>query len=216
MILSWFSRQTFWWIIKMDCCLWALSGPEGVRAQFQKCVYNSTFLILSWFLCQTFGGVFKFDCCLWAKSTIAKMCEHSNILDFILIFVPNSWGSYRVRLLFLGPEGGGIAQILKCLYTSTFFILSWFCANNLGECSSWIVVCEPCGGEGTIFKMYVQFNIPDFILIFVPNIWGSYQIGLLSLGPVKPRGEMAQFLKCVLNSKFLILSWFFLPNFEGV
>ena len=155
-------------------------SPAGGRAQFSKCMYNSTFLILSWFLCQTFGGVIKLDCCLWAL------------------------------------RGVWIAQILKkCLYTSTFFILSWFCANNLGECSSWIVVCEPCGGEGTIFKMYVQFNIPDFILIFVPNIWGSYQIGLLSLGPVKPRGEMAQFLKCVLNSKFLILSWFFLPNFWG-
>ena len=67
-------------------------------------------------------------------------------------------------------RGGGIAQILKFLYTSTFLILSWFSAKNLGEYSSWIVVCEPCGREGTISKMYVQFNIPDFILIFVPNI----------------------------------------------
>ena len=31
----------------------------GVRAQFQKCVYNSTFSILSWFLCQKFGGVIR-------------------------------------------------------------------------------------------------------------------------------------------------------------
>ena len=108
LILSWFLCQTFGRGIKLDCCLWALSGPEGGGAQFLKCVYNSTFLILSWFLCQTFGGVFKFDCCLWAKRTIAKMCEQFNILDFILIFVPNSWGSYRVRLLFLGPEGGGL------------------------------------------------------------------------------------------------------------
>ena len=120
-------------------------GPEGGEGTISKSVYNSTFLILSWFLCQTFGGVFKFDCCLWAKRTITKMCEQFNILDFILIFVPNSWGSYRVGLLFLGP------QILKCLYTSTFLILSWFCANNLGECSSWIVVCEPCGGGGHNF-----------------------------------------------------------------
>ena len=73
----------------------------------------------------------------------------------------------------LGGEGV-IAQILKCLYTSTFFILSWFCAKHFGECSNWIVVFGPCGGKGTIFKMYLQFNIPDFIFIFVPNILGSY------------------------------------------
>ena len=59
---------------------------------------------------------------------------------------------------------------------------------------------SPAGGEGTIFKMYVQFNIPDFILIFVPNIWESYQIGLLSLGPVEPRGGRASAL-----SRFSIL-----------
>ena len=106
LILSLFLCQTFGRVIKLDCYLWALLSPEGGRAQFLKCVYNSKFLILSWFLCQTFGGVFKFDCCLWAKRTIAKMCEHSNILNFILIFVPNSWGSYQVRLLSLGPEGG--------------------------------------------------------------------------------------------------------------
>ena len=43
-------------------------GPAGGRAQFLKCMYNSTFLILSLFLCQTFGGVIKFYCCLWALS----------------------------------------------------------------------------------------------------------------------------------------------------
>ena len=108
----------------------------------------------SWFYPDIFakhlGELSSLICCLWAKHTIAKTCKQFNILDFILIFVPNSWGSYQVRLLFLGPEGGGIAQILKCLYTSTFFILSWFCANNLGKCSTWIVVCEPCG-EGHNF-----------------------------------------------------------------
>ena len=55
-----FSCQTFWWIIKMDCCLWALSGPEG------------------------------------GEGTISKMCVQFNILDSILIFVPNIWGSFQV------------------------------------------------------------------------------------------------------------------------
>ena len=152
-------------------------GPVGPWGGWGHNFKNVFTIHLSWFLCQTFGGVFKFDCCLWAKRTITKMCEQFNILDFILIFVPNNWGSYRVRLLSLGPgggRGGGIAQILKCLYTSTFFILSWFCAKHFGECSNWIVVFGPCGGKGTIFKMYLQFNIPDFIFIFVPNILGSY------------------------------------------
>ena len=140
------------------------------------------------------------------------MVVQFNILDFILIFVPNIWGSYQVWFVVFGPNtqllkcvnnstflilswflcqtvggvikldcclwalrGVWIAQILKkCLYTSTFFILSWFCAKHFRECSSWIVVCGNCGGKGTIFKMYLQFNIPDFIFIFVPNILGSY------------------------------------------
>ena len=85
----------------------------------------------------------------------------------------------------------------------------------MGECSSWIVVCEPCGGEGTIFKMYVQFNIPDFILIFVPNIWESYQIGLLSLGPVEPRGGKGTISKMCVQFKILDSILIFLPNIWG-
>ena len=49
--------------------------------------------------------------------------------------------------------------------------------------------------------MYVQFNIPDFILIFVPNIWESYQIGLLSLGPVEPRGGKGTISKMCVQFK---------------
>ena len=105
-------------------------------------MYNSTFLILSWFLCQTFGGVFKFDCCLWAKRTIAKMCEQFNILDFILIFVPNSWGSYRVRLLFLGPEGGGDCTNSKMsVHFNIFDSILIFCQKFGGvfklDCCLW-------------------------------------------------------------------------------
>ena len=36
--------------------------------------------------------------------------------------------------------------------------------------------------------MCIQFNILDPILICVPYIWGSYQLWLLSLGPVGPWG----------------------------
>ena len=124
MILSWFSRQTFWWIKSRWIMKLLVFGPcralRGARAQFQKCVYNSTFLILSWYLCQTCGGVFKFDCCLWAKDTIAKMCKQFNILDFILICVPNNWGSYWGRLLSLGPEGGGCTNSKMCVHFNIF------------------------------------------------------------------------------------------------
>ena len=159
------------WIVVFGPC----RALRGVRAQFQKCVYNSTSLILSWFLCQTFGGVFKFDCCFWAKSTIAKMCEHSNILDFILIFVPNSWGSYQVRLLSLGPEGGLDCTNSKkmSVHFNIFYSILILCQTFQGgfklDCCLWEL-----RGKGTIFKMYLQFNIPDFIFIFVPNILGSY------------------------------------------
>ena len=139
MILSWFSRQTFWWIIKMDCCLWALSGPEG------------------------------------GEGTISKMCVQ-----------------------FIYPD---------------------FCGKHLGEFSSLIVVFGPCQAlrwENTISKRCVQFTILDSILIFLPNIWVSYQVGLLSLGPVGPWEGRTQFLKCVYNSTFLILSWYFCQTFGGV
>ena len=68
------------------------------------------------------------------------------------------------------------------------------------------------GREGTIFKMYVQFNIPDFILIFVPNILGSYQIGLLSLGPVEPRGGKGTISKMCVQFKILDSILIFVPN----
>ena len=44
-------------------------------------------------------------------------------------------------------------------------------------------ISVPPGGQlCPISKMGVQFNILDSILIFVPNIWGSFQVWLLSLG----------------------------------
>ena len=51
------------------------------------------------------------------------------------------------------------------------------------DCCLW-ALSGPEGGEGTISKMCVQFNILDSILIFVPTIWGSYQVWLLSLGTI--------------------------------
>ena len=114
---------TFGGVIKLDCCLWALSGAERGRAQFQKCVYNSTLLILSWFLRQTFGGVYQAGLlCFGGEGTISKMCTEFNILDFIQIFVPNIWGNYHIGLL-------SLRQACQC-------------------------------------------NILDFILIFVPKVWG--------------------------------------------
>ena len=44
----------------------------------------------------------------------------------------------------------------------------------------------------------------------------SYQVGLLSLGPIGPWEGRTQFLKGVYNSPFLILSWFFCQTFGWV
>ena len=63
--------------------------------------------------------------------------------------------------------------------------------------------------------MYVQFNIPDFILIFVPNILGSYQIGLLSLGPVEPRGGKGTISKMCVQFKILDSILIFVLNIWG-
>ena len=159
--------------------------------------------------CAKHLGEFSSLIVVFGPNTQLLKCVNNSTFLILSWFLCKTIGGVIELDCFLWALGGGvIAQILKCLYTSTFFILSWFCAKHFGECSNWIVVFGPCGGKGTIFKMYLQFNIPDFILIFVPNSWGSYQIGLLSLGPVEPRGGRAQFLKCVYNSKFLILSWF--------
>ena len=192
----------------MDCCLWAL---RGVRAQFQKCVYNSIFLILSWYLCQTCGGVFKFDCCLWAKDTIARMCKQFNILDFILICVPNNWGSYWVRLLSLGPEGGGCTNSKMCVHFNIFFILSWCCAKNLGEYSSWIVVC----GRAQFLKCMYNSTFLILSLFLCQTFEGVIKLDCYHWALLSPEGGRAQFLKCVYNSKFLILTWKFVPKICG-
>ena len=84
----------------MDCCLWALSGPEG------------------------------------GEGTISKMCVQFNIFDSILIFVPNSWGSYRVRLLFLGPEGGDCTNSKMSVHFNIF--------------DSIFILCQKFGG---VFKL---------------------------------------------------------------
>ena len=98
-------------VINFDCCLWALSGPEGGRAQ------------------------------------LLKMCIQFNILDPILICVPNIWGSYQLWLLSLGPIGpwGREGTISKNVYTIQN---SWsypdLCAKHLGVLSTLIVVFGPC------------------------------------------------------------------------
>ena len=112
LILSWFLCQTFGGVIKFDCCLWALSGPEkGGGAQFLKCVYNSTFLILSWFLCQTVGGVIELDCCLWAlrggDCTNSKMSVHFNIFYSILILCQQFGGVFKLDCCLWALRGEG-------------------------------------------------------------------------------------------------------------
>ena len=102
--------QTFRGVFKLSV------GPAGGRAQFLKCIYNSTFLILYLFLCQTFWGVIFPCACVRStapslgpveprggKGTISKMCVQFKILDSILIFVLNIWGSYRVPARTLDP-----------------------------------------------------------------------------------------------------------------
>ena len=134
------------------------------------------------------------------------MCVQFNILDFILIFVPNSWGSYRVRLLFLGPEGGGgIAQILKCVYNSTFLFYPNFVLKIWGNIQVGLSV-GPAGARAQFLKC--MYNSTFLILsLFLCQTFGRvikldcYLWALLS-----PEGGRAQFLKCVYNSKFLILS----------
>ena len=71
--------------------------------------------------------------------------------------------------------GGGSHKFWNVCTLQHFLFYPDFVPNISGSVQ---VVCGPCGGKGTIFKMYLQFNIPDFILIFVPNIWGSYQLWL--------------------------------------
>ena len=93
--------QTFGGVIKLDCCLWALRG----KAQILKLVYNSTFLILvpNINIHNKYCSIFGF---LESRFlSISKICVQFNILDSILIFLPNIWVSYQVGLLSFG--GGG-------------------------------------------------------------------------------------------------------------
>ena len=57
-----------------------------------------------------------------------------------------------------------------------------FYANHRNMLTPPRMFCTNIRIELSISKMYVQFNILDSILIFVPNIWGSFQVWLLSLG----------------------------------
>ena len=85
LILFWFFCQTFGGVIKLDCCLWALRG----KAQILKLVYNSTFLILvpNINIHNKYCSIFGF---LESRFlSISKICVQFNILDSILIFLPN-------------------------------------------------------------------------------------------------------------------------------
>ena len=59
---------------------------------------------------------------------------------------------------------------------STYDSIMIFTANILMDYQDGLLSLGPEGGEGTISKMCVQFNILDSILIFVPNMWGSFQV----------------------------------------
>ena len=154
LILFWFFCQTFGGVIKLDCCLWALRG----KAQILKLVYNSTFLILvpNINIHNKYCSIFGF---LESRFlSISKICVQFNILDSILIFLPNIWVSYQVGLLSLGPVGPweGRAQFLKCVYNSTFLILSWFLCQTFGgvikfDCCLW-ALSGPEGGKAQFLK----------------------------------------------------------------
>ena len=146
LILFWFFCQTFGGVIKLDCCLWALRG----KAQILKLVYNSTFLILvpNINIHNKYCSIFGF---LESRFlSISKICVQFNILDSILIFLPNIWVSYQVGLLSLGPVGPweGRAQFLKCVYNSTFLIFENFRKKVRGK----------------------MFNL---------NYWGSITLGII-------------------------------------
>ena len=138
------------------------------------------------------------------------------------IFLILSWflcqtvgGVIKLDCCLWALRGVWIAQILKkCLYTSTFFILSWFCAKNLGECSSWIVVCE--GGRAQFLKCMYNSTFLILSLFLCQTFGGLIKSDCYLWALLSPEGGRAQFLKCVYNSKFLILSWFLCQTFEGV
>ena len=118
--LSWFLCQTFAGVIKLDCCFWALSGPEGGRTQFLECMYNSTFLILSWFVWQTFWGAIKLDHCLgWGEGTIF----------YYVCTIQQSWLYPDLCDKHLGELSswiivfGGRAQFLNWLYSNILIFL---------------------------------------------------------------------------------------------
>ena len=71
------------------------------------------------------------------------------------------------------------------------------------------LVFGPEGGRAP-FLNCVQLKILDSILICVSNICRSYQVWLLSLGPVGPwggEGTLSKMCVQLYNSTFLILSW---------
>ena len=140
----------------------------------------------NWYVMGPWGG----------EGTFSRMCVQFNIVDVILIFVPNTWVTFwvhgkknlqnswfypkylcqtfgRVIRLDCCLRGGGYKLKNVCTIQHSWFCPD-FCAEDLGELSSWIVV----------------------------------------FGPL--RGVRAQFKKCVYNSTFLILSWYFCQTFGGV
>ena len=193
----------------MDCCLWAL---RGVRAQFQKCVYNSTFLILSWYLCQTCGGVFKFDCCLWAKDTIARMCKQFNILDFILICVPNNWGSYWVRLLSLGPEGGGCTNSKMCVHFNIFLFYPDVVPKIWGSIQVGLLSVGPAGGRAQFLKCMYNSTFLILSLFLCQTFGGVIKSDCYHWTLLSPEGGRAQFLKMCVQFKILDSILIFVPK----
>ena len=106
-------------------------------------------------------------------------------------FCAKHLGEFSSLIVVFGPK----AQLLKCVNTPIFLILSLFLCQTF-----WGVIfpracvrstapslgsVEPRGGKGTISKMCVQFKILDSILIFVPNIWGSYNVPTRTLDPAR-------------------------------
>ena len=189
-------------------------GPVGPWGGWGHNFKNVCTIHLSWFLCQTFGGVFKFDCCLWGKHTITKMCEQFNILDFILIFVPNNWGSYRVRLLSLGPGGGDdCTNSEMSVHFNIFYSILILCQTFRGVFK---LSVGPAGGRAQFLKCIYNSTFLILSLFLCQTVGGVIKLDCYLWALLSPEGGRAQFLKCVNNSKFLLLSWFLCQTFEGV
>ena len=124
---------------------------------------------------------------------------------------------------------GGRAQFLKVVYNSTLLILSWFLWQTFGG----VIRLDCClreGGSDKAPRLSIRIviwilpsdtcawylcYILDSVLIFVPHIWGNYQVRLLSLSPVGPWGGEGTFSEMCVQFNILDFILIFVPNTWG-